>query len=253
MGNLYKDLAPVYEAMYHTFIDYQAEYECYGSLLKKYAKKQVLEIGCGTGNLADYFQKNGFDYRGMDLNQEMIDLATIKAPTAEFIKGDMRTFQLHQPIESIIITARTSCYLSTNQAVQAAFGAIHKNLKIGGILSFDFIDANQFIPSIVHGKEITHTANYQGLHYSRKSFWQAHLVNGMDFKWESVYYQKVGTELKEIGRDDSIIRTFTKDEIILFLSINGFKVLELIERASYAFPTYVVVAEKIGAMTNPLE
>ena len=246
MGNLYKDLAPVYEAMYQTFIDYQAEYECYGSLLKKYAKKQVLEIGCGTGNLVDYFQQNGFDYRGMDLNQEMINLATIKAPTTEFIKGDMRTFQLNQPIESIIITARTSSYLWTNQDVQAAFATIHKNLQIGGILSFDFIDANAFIPGIVKEKKIIHTADYQGLSYVRKSFWQAHLVNGMDFKWASVYYQKEDTNLKEIGRDDSIIRTFTRDEIQLFLSINGFKVLEFIERASYAFPTFVVVAEKIG-------
>lgn len=245
MSNLYKDLAPVYEAMYHTFINYQEEYACYGSILKKYGKKQVLEIGCGTGNLASYFQKNGIAYQGMDLNQEMIDLAKMKAPTSHFIKGDMRNFKLDQPTESIIITARTSSYLFTNQDVQAAFATIHNNLQIGGILSFDFIDANQFIPSIANGKEIIHEAVYQNLTYLRKSFWQAHLVNGMDFRWDSVYYQKTDTGLKEIGRDDSIIRTFTRDEIQLFLSINGFQVLEFIERASYAFPTYVVVAEKI--------
>lgn len=244
MSNLYKDLAPVYEAMYHTFIDYKEEYECYGNILKKYGKKQVLEIGCGTGNLADYFQKNGISYQGMDLNQEMIDLAKIKAPTSKFIKGDMRDFKLNQPSESIIITARTSSYLFTNQDVKAAFSTIHNNLQIGGVLSFDFIDANQFIPSIANGKEIIHEAVYQGLTYIRKSFWQAHLTNGMDFKWDAVYYKKTNTGLKEIGRDDSIIRTFTKDEIKVFLTINGFKVLDLIERASYAFPTYVVIAEK---------
>lgn len=246
MSNLYKDLAPVYEAMYHTFIDYKKEYECYGNILKKHDKKQVLEIGCGTGNLADYFQKNGIAYQGIDLNQEMIDLAKIKAPTSKFIKGDMRDFKLNQPTESIIITARTSSYLFTNQDVQTAFATIHNNLQIGGILSFDFIDANQFIPSIADGKEIIHKAVYKGITYVRKSFWQVHLVNGMDFKWDSVYYQKMDTGLREIGRNDSIIRTFTADEIKIFLTINGFKVLDLIERPSYAFPTFVVVAEKVN-------
>ena len=62
MSNLYQKLAAVYEAMYHSFIDYQEEYFLYGGLLKKDQKTQVLEIGCGTGNLVPYFIENGFDY-----------------------------------------------------------------------------------------------------------------------------------------------------------------------------------------------
>jgi len=244
MSNLYNELATVYEAMYQTFINYEEEYIYYSDMLKKYKKKQVLEIGCGTGNLANYFQKNGFDYLGLDASEEMIQLGKTKAPNCEFLLGDMRDFELDRQVQSIIITARTTSYLSTNKDINAAFATINKNLQAGGILCFDFIDANQFIPDIVKGKEIIHKAAYQNKSYVRKSFWQAHLVDGMDFKWQSTYYKKEGGQLIEIGQDNSIIRTFTANEMELFLSINGFKLLELRERKSYAFPTYVIVAEK---------
>ena len=244
MSNLYNELAPVYEAMYQTFIDYEEEYAYYSHLLKKYNKQQVLEIGCGTGNLAVLFQKNGFDYLGLDASKEMIQLGQAKAPTAKFLEGDMRKFELNKPVQSALITARTVSYLLTNKDVNAAFSCIHKNLQVGGILCFDFIDANQYIPPIDHKKEIIHKANYQGIAYVRKSFWQAHLVNGMDFTWQSVYYKEEGQQLIELGQDDSIVRTFTVNEIELLLSINGFTIKEFIKRASYAFPTYVVVAEK---------
>ncbi|MEL6943179.1 MAG: hypothetical protein AAFO82_10970, partial [Bacteroidota bacterium] len=48
----------------------------------------------------------------------------------------------------------------------------------------------------------------------------------------------------EIGKDKSTIRTFTKNEIELFLALSGFGVKEMIQKESYAFPTYLVIAEK---------
>ena len=36
MNNLYTELATVYEAMYHTFIDYKEEHQFYSDLIKKF-------------------------------------------------------------------------------------------------------------------------------------------------------------------------------------------------------------------------
>ena len=52
-------------------------------------------------------------------------------------------------------------------------------------------------------------------------------------------------KLIEIGQDHSNLRTFTVNEIEIFLFINGFKIKEIIDRPSYFFPTYVFVAEKL--------
>ena len=244
MSNLYKELATVYEAMYHTFIDYKDEYFFYSKILNRFNKNEVVEIGCGTGNLANYFSNAGFRYIGMDLSDEMISLAKNKASNCQFIKADMRDFKLKQPVESIIITARTISYLLTNQDINKAFSCIFKNIKNNGLLCFDFIDANQFIPIVAKEEEITHQAIANNITYIRKSLWSLHFKYGMDFKWQSLFYKKNGTELIEIGEDNSVIRAFTLNEIEIFLTINGFTIKDVIERPSYAFPTYVIVAEK---------
>jgi SAM-dependent methyltransferase len=245
MSSLYRELATVYEAMYHTFIDYKEEFDFYHSILKKHGKNAVVEIGCGTGNLANPFLQAGFEYTGLDLNDEMIDLAKEKAPKAEFMQADMRDFLLEKPAQSIIITARTISYLITNDDVNHTFKSITNNLNRGGILSFDMIDANEFIPMIAKGKEIIHEATSNSINYLRKSIWHPNLKNGMDFKWHSIFYKKMEDALLEIGQDNSIIRAFTLNELEIFLKINGFQINEAIKRPSYAFPTYVIVAEKI--------
>lgn len=244
MDNLYYKLAEVYEAMYQTFIDYESEYICYGGILEKYKKKEVLEIGCGTGNLAGHFLAHGFSYTGLDLSDEMIKLAKGKGNECDFIQGNMCDFILQQPVESAIITARTISYLLSNKTLKKAFANIRENLQTKGILCFDFIDANQFIPMISKGKELEHTASFEGIDYIRKSYWETNFENGMDFKWHSIFYKKEGKDWINIGEDHSIIRTFTINELEIMLTINGFKIKELIARETYAFPTYVLVAEK---------
>ena len=140
MNPLYKDLATIYEAMYHSFIDYPAEYDFYSGQLLRYHQNEVLEIGSGTGNLAKYFIANGFVYKGLDYSEQMIDLAKKKISTAEFIKGDMRDFKLNHPVGSIIATGRTLSYLRTNDDIRAAFSSFYNNLIPDGILCFDCID-----------------------------------------------------------------------------------------------------------------
>ncbi len=244
MDSLYSSLAEVYEAMYATFIDYREEYEFYSSIIRKYNKKSVLEIGCGTGNLTKHFDENGFEYYGLDLNQEMLDIARKKNPEGIYIQGDMRSFELAQALESAIITARTISYLISNEDVNATFKNIHNNLKKDGILSFDFIDANRFILEMRGGKEVEHSASHNRVDYVRKSKWTPNLKNGMDCTWASVYYKREGQQLVEIGKNHALVRTFTCNEIELFLQINDFEVKDIIERPSYAFPTYVVIAQK---------
>ncbi len=245
MSNLYTNLSSVYEAMYQSFIDYEAEYVFYGDILFKYNCKSVVEIGCGSGNLASRFINNGFEYLGMDLSEEMLALAKINNPNAAFVKEDMRNFNLEKKLDACIITGRTISYLLTNDDVVDTFTSINKNLSINGIVSFDCIDANKFIPQIDPTKKVVHRASFGNKDYQRDSIWTINLANGFCFDWASIYYEKKAQgNLIEIGKDSSMIRTFTTDEMILFLTMAGFNALEIIERPSYAFDTFVIVAQK---------
>ncbi len=91
MTILYTKLAKVYHEMYQDIFDYKKQYQFLHRILKKYKCKSVLEIGCGTGNLAPYFLKAGYDYTGMDLSRQMINIArkNVDATTLDRIKYEV--------------------------------------------------------------------------------------------------------------------------------------------------------------------
>ncbi len=245
MSNLYTSLAEVYDGMYRTFIDYEDECKFYSEILKANQCLQVLEIGCGTGNLAGRLIENGFRYTGLDFSEEMLTLARKNHPGGEFVKGDMRDFILPQKFDAAIITGRTISYLLSNKDVYDSFLNFHRHLNSKGILCFDCIDANKFIPLIKKDEKIIHRASFDGRTFVRESFWNINLNQSWAFDWRSVYYEDFGGELKRIGEDNSTIRSFTKNEISLFLRITGFEIKEIKDRASYAFDTFVVIAQSI--------
>lgn len=244
MSNLYSELAHVYEAMYNTFIDYKEQYELYKDFLVKYDKKSVLEIACGTGKLSQYFEEDMYDYLGLDLSPEMLKIAKERNPTASYIVSDMRSFQLDETVGSVIIPARSISYLIQNEDVESTLLSIHNSLEQGGILCFDFIDASRFIPEIGIEKTFTHEAKDKGVTYIREGTWRPNLISGWSMSWEATYYKMEGGTSIEIGKDSSMVRSFTKDEIELFLYRNNFEVKEIFARETYAFPTYVVVGQK---------
>lgn len=245
MNNLYTNHPDIYEMMYQTFINYDEEYAYYSGKLKKYNAESVIELGCGTGSLASRFTANGFDYTGLDLNNAMLDIAERKNPGAEFIEADMKSFQLQRKKQACIIAGRSISYLVTNKDVLDSFNTINKNLQPGGIFCFDNIDAAKFIPFIKNGKRIIHKAEFEGRKFHRESYWSVNGNESWTFNWDSVYFEedKKGG-LKKIAEDNSTVRCFTKDDLCLLLELCNFSVKEIEDRPSYAFDTFVIVAQK---------
>tara|TARA_B100000809_G_scaffold264880_1_gene321998 strand:- start:1450 stop:2214 length:765 start_codon:yes stop_codon:yes gene_type:complete len=252
MKSLYQNgFEHLYDAMYQTFIDYWEEFNFYRAIILQHNKKSVLEIGCGTGHLAKFFIASNIDYIGLDSSQEMINVSQKRNPTGLFITEDATKFKLYNQIDSIIITGRTTSYLLNNKIVTEALNTIHNNLNYDGLLCFDFIDASRFFKEIKGGKSIVHKAIIDDKHYIRESYIKENTtLDNMMFEWDSHYY-KVEKKLKtHITQDTSTVRAFTKNEWELLLELNNFKLLEFIDKKSYAFDTYVVIAKKIEKSTQ---
>lgn len=68
----YKEFAKYYDKFYQNK-DYQKEV----NFLKKFINKtdKIIDIGCGTGTHASLLEKDGYNIDGIDLNQEMLDIA----------------------------------------------------------------------------------------------------------------------------------------------------------------------------------
>ena len=245
MTNLYDGkMAAIFDAMYQTFIDYDEEYNFYNTLIQENNGKTILEIGSGTGNLAKRFQENKQEYIGLDYSKSMIAIAKERNENCHFIHGDMRDFQLEKPVDSILITGRSTSYLITNEDINNTFDSIYKNLTSSGIVIFDFIDANRFIPYTKENPSIIHEAKYEGFNYYRNSNWKTTSAENFMLEWTAQYYTVKNDEQEIIADDFSTVRVFTLNEIQLFLYLNGFEIIKKIDRKTYAYDTYVIVARK---------
>jgi len=85
MTQLYSALAEIYHEMYQHIFDYEKEFHFYDLILKTNSCHKILEIGCGSGMLARQFLDNGYDYLGLDLYNEMLDIARSAVHSDQFV------------------------------------------------------------------------------------------------------------------------------------------------------------------------
>ena len=110
----------------------------------------VLDVCCGGGDFAAWLSLS-HAVTGVDLSRGMLEQARIKAPRAEFVQGDMRTFRL----PSGDFDAAVCFYNSVNQAMTArglrnAFASIAAHLRQGAWLLFDFVEESAFLNTWEH-------------------------------------------------------------------------------------------------------
>ena len=242
MTKLYTEYADLYHKMYQSLIDYDEEYQFYKRLLDKYGVQNILEIGCGTGQLARRFLKDGYLYTGIDVSMPMLEYARKELPAQHFHQMDMRDIKLTSMFDGVIITARSISYILSNKDVMATFQSIKKVLQNGGVLIFDFIDAKSFIPSINEKEIISHEVVIDNVRYKRDSIFEKHVDTNWNWIWKSTFFKDEKNGYQEVGSDEAELRTFTADELEIFLTLSGFKILQVVDRKVYAFDTKVIVA-----------
>lgn len=247
MATLYEGkMAEIFDAMYQIFINYDDEYLFYNQFIAENNSKNMLEIGCGTGNLAKRFIENKHVYLGLDYSESMIAIAEKRNPNGSFIQADMRKFSVKLPYDSIIITGRTTSYLISNDDIHNTFNSVNQNLSQNGIFVFDFIDANRYIPFVLKNEDIKHEALVNDKLYSRIGNWVP-TPNSENFMldWTAQYFEISNDKKTVLSKDFSTVRVFTLNEIQLFLYQNGFEIIKTIDRKTYAYDTFVIVAKKI--------
>lgn len=245
MNKLYTDFAEVYHLMYQGLIDYDEELEYYQKILLTHQCKSILEVACGTGQLARRLLNAGYTYQGLDMSAEMLQFAREALPQTPFHQQDMRYIQLPDQFDAALITARSVSHLMTNLDLIHTFQSIYRVLHSGGILAFDFIDANTYIPYIQRHPSVTHEVETDKGTFKRESHYILDFAQGWRWTWSAQYFQKQTTENYQlIGTDDDQLRGFTADEMQLLLELAGFEVLDILKRPSYAYDTRVAVARK---------
>ncbi len=236
MTQLYSKLANLYHEMYEHVFDYDQEYAFYDALLKKHKGRKILEVGCGSGMLARRFMTGGYDYLGLDLYHEMLDIARAETGSDRFVQCDMRKINFDRQFDAVLITGRSLAYVTENMGIVDTMQGIHKALKDHGLFVFGVFNAPEIFENFNDFEQHYETKSGK---ITRKSQLEMNLATGWTYDWTAQYIVESHGKT-EVFDDLTTLRAFTEDEILLFLTLTGFICKEVIREAK----TFTLIAEQ---------
>jgi len=136
------DSYTIFAQVYDKFI--QAPYDQWADYIEqiwtKFADnrpKLVLDLACGTGNMAQILGGRGYDMIGVDNSVEMLSQARQKDPETLYLLQDMREFELYGSIDAIVCICDSLNYILEYDELMQVFLLCHYYLNPDGILIFD--------------------------------------------------------------------------------------------------------------------
>jgi SAM-dependent methyltransferase len=236
MTKLYSTLAEIYHEMYQHVFDYDVEFQFYDTILKNNNCLRILEIGCGSGMLARRFLKKGYDYLGLDLYNEMLDIARREVKSGRFVQGDMRNLTLDAQFDAVLITGRSLAYVIENKGILDTLKGIYNSLIDNGLLVFGVFDAKQIFDNFGDFEQNIEHVNKK---IRRISHLEKNLATGWTWDWTARYSIEQDGKASEYD-DLTTLRAFTRDEIELFLKLAGFEIEEVIDEGK----AFTIIARK---------
>jgi len=109
----------------------------------------LLELGCGTGSVLEGLVSVP-ELVGLDISEEMLEIAAGKVPTATFVREDMTDFDLGSKFDVVACVFDTVNHLANYAAWESLFDRVQRHLKAGGLFVFDLNTIGRLDQLIAH-------------------------------------------------------------------------------------------------------
>ncbi|MFC9328795.1 class I SAM-dependent methyltransferase [Kitasatospora sp. NPDC057015] len=144
-GNLLTDTPELYELRFPDPDHLAARWA--ESVLDAYgAGPRVLDIGCGTGRDAAWLHhRAGRRVTGIDASETMLAHARTHHPGPQYIRADMREFDLGHRFDAALCLDSALLYCHTNADLEALLSRCRDHLTPGGLLIAEMRNAAFFL------------------------------------------------------------------------------------------------------------
>lgn len=207
-------------------------YEDYFHFIKENASfKSVLDLGCGTGRLDAQLVKEDIILDGIDLSQQMIDIAAqeVQSDKAHFEVADMLTYQPNKTYDLVLCVCDSLNYILGFQNQVQILKNVYQYLNNNGTFIFDIhsqYKINELFKNYIEEDEsedfyffwkVKKTNDYQITHYviiedlnDDVRMEEKHIQESYPIEWYVKALQEIG--FKEITYNES----FQENERVVF-------------------------------------
>ncbi len=185
----------------------------------------ILELCCGTGRIAINLAENGYKVTGIDNSQSMLTQAREKSSQVEWIKADVRDFNIEQKFSLIIFPINCIWHLSSLDAIESCFASIKKHLKPDGKFVIDVLNpcSKEMIDLLYESR-----SNLYSIYPDPDGKGTVVVTYANDFDFtQQIYKQKLF--FKFLGQEKEIVeemtyRLYFPQELDALLKYNGFTI-----------------------------
>lgn len=137
---MYEGFATVYDKFMDN-IPYDEWHAYVTGLLKEYGVDSglVVDLACGTGEMTYRLAESGYDMIGIDVSQEMLEIAREKClAQVLLLHQDMRELDLYGNANAMVCVCDGMNYICELEELEQVFQKVHMFLEKDGIFLFDF-------------------------------------------------------------------------------------------------------------------
>lgn len=211
--------------------DYEAEVAFLEQVFIQYGNgpvREVLDIGCGTGNHALSLAQRGYRVTGVDRSDDMLKVARDKARASglavAFHPGDFRDLGLSQTFDAVISMFAVLSYQTRNACVHRALQTARRHLRPGGLFIFDAWSGPAVLVERPAARiKVVNAGEARILRFASPSL----DVVAQTVRVNYTLLRLQGREVLDEVQESHEMRFFFPQEMAYFLEQNGFGVLKM--------------------------
>ncbi|MHA1638329.1 MAG: class I SAM-dependent DNA methyltransferase [Candidatus Thorarchaeota archaeon] len=151
MSNFYTVLAKYYDLLY-AHKDYKSEVENIRQVIEKHKISSgfsLLDVACGTGKHIEILKEH-YTVTGLDLSEDMLEVARRNNSDVAFIQSDMTRMSLGMQFDVITCLFGSINYIQTHEDLSRTFKVFSDHLNQGGIVVFEpmFTEDNLYLGNL---------------------------------------------------------------------------------------------------------
>ena len=106
---------------------------------------RIVDLCCGTGQVAAVLEEDGFSVTGVDASNSMLNIARTRVPKAKFIHCDVRSFRQANSFNGVICLYDSLNHIMSIDDLRSVFHNVCHSLVRGGRFGFDLNTENKYL------------------------------------------------------------------------------------------------------------